>query len=365
MALRSFWATLSEIPLALLGATAAGTGVACLWSYFHAVGYIPTDLGSVLGSAVLAGALVAMYFFALATLMFAPAVMHHFLGSPAITRREIVCSMLLGLFGVFSAFTVATVWSCGKELRDWHYASILVAVAGLFGVLWGAYGRFRAANAAGWERGRLVAVYLVSALALGLASLYIFIPLLEPVRGISRRLDLIDWPSSVDLLFLVILLLTIFLNVGVTSLVSARQRFAMALTLVVVLYLPTTFLPGSDAVVPKRMAAAIGLRSPDPVTLLVPDATCQILRAVSTVMPKGHLANTPSLPACTAGFHRIRAEVHVRTGSRWWVRAAELDGVAVRGPAVTIPDMGTQIVEELPATTSHPAAASTGGKCVP
>lgn len=349
--LRNMWVTLGELPIATIAAAVAAIGISNIWVYFTAVGYMPTDMGTVLSAATLSGVLVALYLLSMTLLTFAPAAMRHTFPEHSLSFAESLSAIFVGIFGTLASLAISNYFTCARLPQGWEIASLAIAIASLACIVRGVSLRHKASQK-GYP---VVAAYLFAVSMMAVASLFVVLSLTEPAHAFANYSQI--WG---DFLFLVLLILVLMLNAGLAVFASVGRQFVAGFLVVGFLFGPLMFLIGSGSGVPQKIATIIGLRFADPVTLLVPRATCQVALGAATD-PKALPIHEAK--GCVEGVNRLQAQVELRTGSRLLITVMQINGVAVQPSTLTIPDAGTELLKTKvgasdPKKQSSPAACN-------
>lgn len=325
---RSFWATLSEIPIATLSALAAVAGSFVLAKYFEEVGYRPADLGALFGLGV--AITVCLLFAALAVMIAfqAPTIFSGVFETVQLSRLELGLSQCVAV-----AALVRYILSLDKEVgAGWVFGASLV-LAALLMVLISLVDKKTIERGSAW----------VTAFSAGCGSLLIVVILLWLVPAGAPP----QTPAWLVLTGL-FLLVALFIWVNAEAATSKGRKQKMWILTAALAFLVIA-LVSAQGTVPRGVAKVFGLRIGGDSELRVPQATCKtIMSAVQLALQDTVIAKMErdAGDTCREMGNRVVAQVEVRLGTRWLVRVRSINGMKVdeKSPRVTIPDLGTELL---------------------
>ncbi|RYF48504.1 MAG: hypothetical protein EOO27_35365 [Comamonadaceae bacterium] len=313
-------------PLRLGPATAlaAVVGNLILLGYFWQIGFMPQDLGALLGLGIVVSLGVLAAIMGALALITAAAMLPRLYELPTLTRNQTAAAWTV-TGAPFVAWLLKLFWP--------HHAQALWLLAGLLVVLALVYLVRQLWSEPAWASQLASVASAVVGAFLGLAFLLLVL------GELGRRQVSEGW-------FLVVLAFGILLLFTINVLLTHADDWGIgAGVLLVVGILMATGVLSYQGYVPERVATILGLRYDDPVALRIPQASCELL--VSAVKPE-EAAITEPVPAwaCRPGSNAVTVRVDVRLGSRWLVRVLSVNGVKAEdaGVRLTLPDSGTELV---------------------
>lgn len=300
-------------------ALAAVIGNIILLGYFWQLGFMPTDLGPLLGLGVLVSLGVLAAMLVSLALVTATAMLPRLYELPELTRRQMAAAWTLPA-SVFVAWMTGLLWP-DHLFTAWFLAALPASAGTLLVVI-------QALDTP--QPHKLLASAFCAAVGAFLGLAFLLLVLGELIRV---RLDS-AW-------FLGVMVFGILLLFTFNVLLSRADDWGIAAgVLLVIAMLMGTVMLTYQGYVPQRVATLLGLRYDRPVELRVPQATCELL--ASTTKPIGDAQPW----RCQAQGNAVKAHVDVRLGSRWLVRMTELNGrpTADQTVRITLPDDGTEML---------------------